>query len=127
MIQLIIKNGTFLIGITMLILLNSCYYDNVEDLYPQAPSCDTSNITYSNDVLPVINAKCTGCHSSSAPAGNVKLASYDDIVASANNGSLMGTIRHESGWSPMPKNAAKLDNCTITKLEIWIAEGTPNN
>ena len=99
----------------------------MEELYPQPAACDTLNITYSNDVLPIINTKCTGCHSGTAPAGNINLETYDDIVAAANNGSLMGTIRHESNWSPMPKNVAKLDNCTITKLEIWIADGTPNN
>jgi len=127
MVQHIITKGALLLGITLLILLNSCYYDNVEELYPQPAACDTLNITYSNDVLPIINTKCTGCHSGTAPAGNINLETYDDIVAAANNGSLMGTIRHESNWSPMPKNVAKLDNCTITKLEIWIADGTPNN
>ncbi|MBU3928662.1 MAG: hypothetical protein KKB74_12720 [Bacteroidetes bacterium] len=44
-----------------------------------------------------------------------------------NNGSLMGAIRHESGWSPMPKNTNQLDDCTIRKLEIWVANDTPNN
>ena len=127
MVQTIIKKGVIFIGLTILILLNSCYYDNVEELYPQPAACDTSNITYNNDVLPIINTKCTGCHSGAAPSGNVNLETYNDIVAAANNGGLMGTIRHESNWSPMPKNGAKLDNCTITKLEIWIADGTPNN
>lgn len=107
--------------------LNSCYYDNVEELYPLPPPCDTSNITFSNDVLPIINARCTSCHSGSTPSGNVTLENYESIVTAANNGSLLGVIRHESGWLPMPKNGAKLDNCTITKFEIWIADCTPNN
>jgi len=114
-------------GLVTLIFLNSCYYDTVEELYPLPPPCDTSNITFSNEILPMINSRCTGCHSGSAPSGNVYLESYDDIVTAATNGSLLGTIRHEAGWSPMPKNGAKLDNCTISKLEIWIADGTPNN
>lgn len=127
MAQLIINKGVVLIGITAMIILNSCYYDNVEELYPQPAACDTSNITFSGNVLPILEASCISCHSGGTPAGNVNLETYDDIVAAANNGSLMGTIRHESNWSPMPKNGAKLDNCTITKMEIWIADGTPNN
>lgn len=127
MVLRITKTVCFIVGITFMLLLNSCYYDNVEDLYPQPPSCDTTNITYTDDVLPLINSQCTACHSGGAPSGNIVLETYDDIVASVNNGGLMGTIRHESNWSPMPKNGAKLDDCTILKLEIWIDEGMQNN
>lgn len=123
----ILSKTTILIGIMALFALNSCYYDNVEELYPQPPTCDTLNVTFSNDVLPVINTNCAGCHGSSAPAGNISLTNYSEIVASAQNGSLMGTIKHENGWSPMPKNGNTLTDCTILKLDAWIATGTPNN
>lgn len=113
--------------IGLMILLHSCYYDNVEELYPNAPACDTTNVTYSNDVWPVINGNCTSCHSGSAPQGNVSLENYDDIVVAANNGSLLGVIMHEDGWSPMPKGGLKLPDCDITKIEIWVDDGTPDN
>ncbi len=122
-----IKKVFFLVGITGMIFLSSCYYDNVEELYPQPIACDTTNITFSSDVLPILDASCISCHSGGAPAGNVNLETYIDIVASVNSGGLMGTIKHESGWSTMPKNGAKLDDCTIAKLDIWIADGMPNN
>ena len=127
MIQRKIRTGLFFIGIITLVLLNSCYYDNVEDLYPQEAFCDTSNITFSGKILPILEANCISCHSGAAPSGNVNLETYDDIVVAVNNGSLMGVIRHESNWSPMPKNGLKLDNCSINKLEIWVADGTPDN
>jgi len=111
----------FLMGMT------SCYYDNAEDLYPVIPDCDTTNVTFGNDIMPIMSASCTGCHSGSAPAGNIRLSNYSEIVTSANNGGLMGSIKHESGWSPMPKNGNKLNDCTIKKLDTWIAEGTPDN
>ena len=112
-----------IIGLT----LNSCYYDNVEHLYPESGDCDTSNLTYSNDVWPLINANCTSCHSGAAASGNVRLENYDQIRTAAANGQLLGTIRHESGWSPMPKGGGKLPDCDITKLEIWVELGYPNN
>ncbi len=127
MVRQIIKKTALLTGFIVLIGLNSCYYDNVEDLYPQTPTCDTIDVTYSGSVVPIMDANCTGCHSGSAPAGNISLANYNEIVASAQNGSLLGVIRHDNGWSPMPKNGNKLDDCSITKIEIWVESGTPNN
>ena len=108
-------------------LLQSCYYDNAEDLYPQPPACDTINVSYADDVWPIINANCTGCHSGGAPAGNIYLDNYDNIVIAADNGSLLGTIRHESGYSPMPKGGTKLSDCNISIIEKWVDDGTPDN
>lgn len=110
-----------------MLILSSCYYDNAEDLYPQPSECDTTNVTFTTDVYPVISNNCIGCHNSAFASGNVNLETYDNIVAAANNGSLMGAIKHESGWSPMPKNGNQLDDCTIKKLDAWINNGTPNN
>jgi len=107
--------------------LNACYYDNVEHLYPSGGDCDTTNVTYSNDVWPVINSKCTGCHSGTAPSGNVKLENYNDIKISGENGGLLGTIRYENGWSPMPKGGSKILDCDILKIEVWQNQGYPNN
>jgi hypothetical protein len=107
-------------------LFESCYYDNEEDLYPKPPGCDTTNVSFNNEVWPIINTNCTGCHSGGAPQGNVSLENYDDIVVAANNGSLLGTIKHEDGWSPMPKGGGKLADCDIAKIESWVNDGTPN-
>tara|TARA_Y100000385_G_scaffold275112_1_gene319077 strand:+ start:18981 stop:19364 length:384 start_codon:yes stop_codon:yes gene_type:complete len=121
------KKIKLLLSVFLVIVMTSCYYDNAEDLYPVIPDCDTTNVTFGNDIMPIINTNCTGCHSGSAPSANIRLSNYSEIVASANNGGLMGSIKHESGWSPMPKNGNKLGDCTIKKLDTWIAEGTPNN
>jgi hypothetical protein len=118
---------TLLLTLAAVTFLQSCYYDNEEDLYPTPPACDTTNVSYANDVWPIISSNCTGCHSGGAPQGNISLENYDDIVVAANNGSLLGVIRHDEGWSPMPKGGAKLPDCDISKIEKWVDDGTPNN
>ena len=115
------------IAIAMIIFMQSCYYDVAEDLYPQVAACDTTNVTYTNNVFPIINANCTSCHSGQAPSGNIRLENYNDISAAANNGSLLGVIRHEPGWSPMPKGGGKLNDCDIAEIETWVNQGAPNN
>ena len=119
-----ILNLLVVTGIVM--LLQSCYYDSVEELYPNPVECDTTNVSYANDVWPIIESNCLSCHSGASPSGNISLTNYDQIVAVANSGQLLGAIKHESGYSPMPKGG-KLSNCDILTIEAWVNEGTPNN
>lgn len=89
--------------------------------------CDTTNITFSATIFPVIQNSCLGCHSGAAPSGGIRLESHADVVAQVNSGRLLGAIRHEQGYSPMPQNGAKLSDCDITQFEKWIENGAPNN
>ena len=124
----IIKQGIRLMLVGLLpLFLNACYYDSVQELYPNPVGCDTTNVTFSGDVWPVISTNCTPCHSGAAPSGNIRLSNYDEIVIQANNGNLVGAITHAQGYSPMPKGGNQLPACDITHIQVWIKAGTPNN
>lgn len=114
-------------ALIIVLVLQSCYYDNEEDLYPNPPECDSINVSYSADVWPIIASNCTSCHSGGAPSGNVYLDNYDNIVIAAKNGSLIGVIKHENGYSPMPKGGAMLNDCSIAIIQKWVDDGTPDN
>ena len=86
--------------------------------------CDTTSVTFSGQVWPMMEAYCTGCHSASAPGGGIVIASYSDMVALAENGSLMGSIRWEAGYAKMPTNQM-LSECNINVLQTWIDNGFP--
>lgn len=105
---------------------SSCYYDIEEDLYPDY-GCDLTNIRYSADIVPIINRYCYSCHSVSANQGNVILEGYDQMIRYVNDGSLVGSIRHEAGWVAMPEDAPKIPDCDIMKIEEWIISGKLNN
>jgi cytochrome c553 len=103
-----------------------CYYDKEEVLYP-ATACDTTNITFSRSVVPLLSAHCTGCHGGSTPSAAIRLDTYSGVRQQADNGRLLGSVNHTAGFSPMPKGATKLSACNITKLTKWVAAGAPNN
>ena len=122
-----IKNLTLLlIFIVGVMLFNGCYYDVEEDLYPGAV-CDTTNITYSLSVKPIINENCISCHSQAVQQGTVILETYADVLVYVNSGQLIGAITHAPGFAAMPQGAAKLDDCSILKIETWIGAGSPDN
>lgn len=112
-------------------LLKSCYYDSEEYLFPELSSgCDTSNVTFSTTIQPMLQSYCYSCHSNSNASGNgagIKLENYTDVKTMAENGRLLGAISHDNGYSPMPKGGSKLSNCKILQTQVWIENGTPNN
>jgi hypothetical protein len=116
--------------IILLFSFSGCYYDSKEFLYPElSSSCDTTNITYSGSVKPILDL-CQGCHSNGSAAsygGGIKLEDYTDVKAHAIDGKLLGSIKHSGGYSPMPKGSSQLETCKITIIEKWISAGEPNN
>lgn len=106
-------------------LLSSCKKDNAEKMYPPAGGCDTRNVSYANDIRPVITAQCLDCHSRGL--SRYTFATHADVQSAALNGRLVATVRHAPGAAPMPKDAPKLDSCTIEKIIKWVDAGAPDN
>ncbi len=89
--------------------------------------CNTTNVSFAATVLPIIQNYCSGCHSGSSPQGGVLLTNYNQIAAAATVGSLIGTIKGTSGYTPMPFMQPPLNTCFIQKIEAWVTAGAPNN
>jgi mono/diheme cytochrome c family protein len=93
----------------------------------QPSTCDTVNVTYSINIRSIVAAKCQGCHSSANPANGYDLSTYSGLKARVVDGKLHGAINHLPGFSPMPKNGAKLSDCELATFRKWIDAGALNN
>lgn len=121
--------------LTLLVGLAACTWDTEEDLYPDetgsGTNCDGSTeVTFSETIQPIITSRCVSCHSTNGAAnlgGGIRLDSYENIKIRADNGSLLGTIKHSPGYPQMPQGSSKLSDCQISLIELWIEEGTLNN
>ena len=109
----------------LLTFLSGCYYDTEEELYRTAV-CDTANVTYSNYIKPLIDSRCTSCHSGGSPSGGIDLTTYDGIKVQADNGKLYGAIAQLDGYIPMPQGD-RLSDCDINKVKIWVDNGAQQN
>jgi len=88
--------------------------------------CDTLNgAKYATFIQPLIQTRCKGCHSGNSPQGGIKLTTFAEIKTQALNGKLYNSLIKSAGW--MPKGGAKLDDCTRTKVKIWIDGGALEN
>ncbi|MDP2174398.1 MAG: hypothetical protein Q8K70_00660 [Bacteroidota bacterium] len=119
----------FFTSIIVLMFFSACRKENAETLYPDNSNCDTSNMTYSTHISPILKSNCalSGCHNSASKSAGYAYETYNEIKASVNNGRLMGSIRHLSGFSNMPKGGSKLSDCNINKIQAWINKGALDN
>jgi len=117
---------TISLVLTIIVATTGCYYDVEEELYPSI-ECQTMEMSYANDILPIIESNCYGCHNTVAKFGNIILEGYSQLLKHVDDGSLLSVIKHSAGFSPMPKNGAKLLECEIEKIEAWVADGALNN
>ena len=110
----------------LMLTWSSCVSNVEEELYPPEV-CDTVSVTYSLTVAPIIEQHCFECHGGAEPSSGIPLEGYDNLKVKVDDGRLIGAIRHRPDFSPMPKDAPALTECTILKIEKWVAEGAQDN
>ena len=112
--------NTFLI-ILLAFVASSCYNDSRENLNPQLPAnentsvCDTTAVTYTKDIQPILNTSCVGCHGTGSAIGSLNTFSdakslNDNVITRISNGS-------------MPQGSAQLSSCKINKFKAWKNQG----
>lgn len=106
--------------------LQSCYYDVEEELYPN-DMCDTTAVTFSGSIQPILARNCTTCHTGASANAGVDLSTHAGAATVALNGRLVGAVTHAAGFAPMPQGASKLSECNINQIKIWVESGAPNN
>lgn len=111
-------------SLIFLFVFSSCYYDNQEELFQYLNDCDTTNITFSNTIMPIITSECAICHQSPNASGGVSLNNYSEVIVYVNNGQLLTDIKGETNL--MPKSG-KMTECKISTIEKWINDGAQDN
>lgn len=87
--------------------------------------CDTINVTFTKSILPITDTYCKGCHSGADPSGGISLTDYASIKSTVESGRFLGSIEQLQGFSAMPQNGNKLNDCNIVKIKKWISYGMP--
>lgn len=90
-------------------------------------SCDTTAVTFSQTIYPLIEIKCQGCHSGAQPSSGLSLIDYSNISTIALTGALMSSVTGTNSYTQMPYNSNPLPACEVDLIEAWIADGAPNN
>lgn len=100
----------------------ACYYDNEAEQYG-ATTCDTTAISFSQDVQPIINASCVSCHAPGGEQETTPFTTYDEIKLYT-SGAIVERITGVGGIMP-PSGA--ISSCNQLKIQAWVNAGAPNN
>lgn len=133
----IIKYMKYVLALLSICLLNSCYYDNADELNPGTEPCDTTGVvSFSSDIAPIMLHNCGSqngaCHSGTGSQSNYGLESFSAVSSTINSsGTFLKSIIHDPSISSskwMPQNSsAKISDCNIQKIQAWLNKGMPNN
>jgi len=125
-VEVYLKNMNKIKIIVIVILglnFSACYYDKEETLYPNnfVKLSDTSTVSYTSLVKPLIDSKCatSGCHDASA-AGGVKLTTYSELFAKKDRVKVRSIEQKD-----MPSSG--LSSSDISILQRWLDQGAKNN
>ncbi len=89
--------------------------------------CDLEMVTYSEEIVSILEEGCISCHSESTVSGGVRLDNYQQVAIVAENGRLLGAVSWSPDYINMPFGGTQIDDCYIQQIETWIDAGFPNN
>ena len=116
------------------IFSSSCVNNKKDVLF----ACDSTNVSFSKNIKPILVNNCNSCHSTlNAPnnGAGIALETYTDIINSGYvddsttlaNGGDGGKFVTDVQSGKMPKSASKLSDCDATKIKNWVFEGSKDN
>lgn len=111
-----LKNwAVVMISVAIITAVYSCK-EETDDPEPAAKT------TYNGAAKAILDGSCATayCHASGAQVGS--LEGYADAKTFAEFGRILGAIKHEAGFSAMPKNGAKMSDADIATIEAWISD-----
>ncbi len=103
----------------------SCKKDKAPGVGPVDVCADT--VSFTQVVQPLIEQNCatSGCHDANTAQSGFNFSGHFNI--SVFSDSMIGAIRHDPGFVPMPFAQPKFADSLIQQIECWIAQGKLDN
>ncbi len=101
------------------LIMHSCAYDENE--------CVVVDVSYSNDIVPLLDEKCGSCHGASYPEADLNLTDYEVVSQTANNSKIIHRINLDLADDQLMPPNSPLTDCQIDLFTNWVEQGALNN
>lgn len=101
-------------------MLNACQTTQIRKWAGNITSipCDTTTVTYTGSVKPLLQYRCISCHNTTYPLGGIDLT--NDTLVKLMRGKIVCSVNREAGCSAMPP-VTPLTACEKTIIKKWIS------
>lgn len=112
------------LSLGLAVSLSSCTKDDINTY-----DCTGITPTYTNDIKPILDAKCatSGCHSANSRAAGRDYSSYSAAKNAADDDAFLGSVQQLSGYNKMPRGGSKLSDSQLQLMYCWVNNGFPEN
>jgi mono/diheme cytochrome c family protein len=99
-----------------------------------ASAAPAGAVSFSKDVLPILQSRCVNCHGGQKTEKGLDMTSYDKLMAGSENGSVVTAGSPDNSnlikmiqQGKMPKSGPKLLPAQVQMLVDWVTAGAKNN
>ena len=117
--------ATLCIG-AIVLYLAGCSKESADKLSGSSP-CDTVGVSYSTQIVNILQNNCYSCHSGATPPTGIRLDTYANLKVFADNGFLVSAVTQNGVVTPMPYGLPKLPACEVNTIVAWVNQGALNN
>ena len=117
----------------MAVVLSACGSGQAPVASP-TPRDPNAPVSYSKDILPILQANCVKCHGGERTNRGLDLTTYDKLMAGSVRGAVVtpgdaagSTLYQMIQQGKMPKQGSKLTAAQMDLIKSWIAAGASNN
>src|ERR1700722_20291954 len=123
------KGKFMLAGITVgaiVLYLSGCAKESADRL-SEGSTCDTTGVSYSKQILPILEDNYSTCHQGAAAASSIDLSNAATLQSHVANGDLVSAATHAGSVTPMPYELPMLPSCEVNTIVAWVHQGALNN
>lgn len=110
----------------IVLYLSGCAKESADRL-SEGSTCDTTSVSYSKQILPILEDNCYTCHQGAAASSGIDLSNFTTLQAHVANGDLVSAVTHTGTVTPMPYELPMLPTCEVNTIVAWVDQGALNN
>jgi hypothetical protein len=122
--------GTFILAAIavcgIVFYLSGCAKESADRL-SEGSTCDTTGVSYSKQILPILEDNCYTCHQGAAASSGIDLSNFATLQSHVANGDLVSAVTHTGTVTPMPYELPMLPSCEVNTIVAWVNQGALNN
>lgn len=120
------NNLNLLIFLFVIVIFSNCTYDTYVDNI-DIDECDTLEVSYATDVVPLLDENCFSCHFDEEDNNGLWLATYEIVSNKNTTTNILQRIQLDATDLASMPPSGPLNDCEIDIFKAWVEQGAQNN